>query len=98
MDTTFGRTELLSFMIGSGEMIRGFEESLLYLKKGAVARFYIPSLLAFGSQPNSDKIKPYDNIIFDIEVIEVSEKSPVQANVQTQQQSQTDTAHKSRSQ
>jgi FKBP-type peptidyl-prolyl cis-trans isomerase len=90
MDTTFGHTELLSFMIGSGEMIRGFEESLLSLKKGAVARFYIPSLLAFGSQPNSDNIKPYDNIIFDIEVIEVSEKTPLPANAQMQQQNKTD--------
>ncbi len=90
MDTTFGHAEPINFVIGSGEMVRGFEESFLLLNKGAIARFYIPSLLAYGSQPGPDKIKPYDNIIFYVEILDVSEKAPVQKPPVAQQQRNTD--------
>lgn len=80
MDSTFGHPDPLSFVVGTEGMIKGFNECALLLRKGAVARFYIPSLLAYGPQPNSDKIQPYENIIFYIEVLNVSDKAPQPTN------------------
>jgi FKBP-type peptidyl-prolyl cis-trans isomerase FkpA len=75
-DSTFGHTDPLSFTVGHGAMIPGFEEGLKFLRKGAEARFYIPSMLAYGPRPTSDKIKQFENIIFDITVTDVREKAP----------------------
>jgi FKBP-type peptidyl-prolyl cis-trans isomerase FkpA len=75
-DTTFGRTEPLEFTIGTGAMIPGFEEGLRLLRKGSEGRIYIPSLLAYGPNPGSDKIKPFESIIFDIRVLDVQLKEP----------------------
>ena len=79
VDSSFGHTELLSFVVGSvgpGSMIRGFDEGMRFLRKGAVAKIYIPSMLAYGPSPSSDKIKPYEHIMFEISVSDVSNSKP----------------------
>lgn len=81
MDSSSGHTEPLSFEVGVNGMIKGFEEGMLYLRKDAVARFYIPSMLAYGAQSGNEKIKPFESLIFDIKIVEVKNKAPEQ-NVQ----------------
>ena len=90
-DSSFGHPEPLSFVVGTGSMIKGFDEAVEFLRNGAIAKFYIPSLLAFGSNPGSDKIKPFENIIFDIRVIDVQHKAPEQTAPQASQHTRTDT-------
>lgn len=72
MDSTFGHTEPMTFTVGVGQMIRGFDEGVQGLKEGAKARIFIPSMLAYGAQPPSPQIKPYEHLIFDVEVLDVS--------------------------
>ncbi len=76
-DPTFGRTEPLRFTVGVGEMIKGFDFGLLNLKQGSKVKLYIPSMLAYGDKPQSDKIKPFEALIFDIEIILIQDKAPV---------------------
>ena len=79
VDTSFGHTEPLTFMVGSvgpGSMIRGFDECMKFLRKGSVAKIYIPSLLAYGPNPSSPKIKPLEHIMFEILVLDVKDKAP----------------------
>ncbi len=75
-DPSFGRTEPLSFTVGVGEMIRGFDLGLLNIKQGSKVKLYIPSMLAYADRPQSDKIKPYETLIFDIEIISIQDKAP----------------------
>lgn len=75
-DSTFKHTDPLPFVVSTGGMIKGFDEAMLYLKPGAVARIYIPSMLGFGGNPTSPLIKPYEHLIFDIRVHEVKDKAP----------------------
>ena len=75
-DSTFGHVGPYPFVAGTSAMIKGFDEGVLLLRKGSVARIYIPSVLAYGGQPNSPKIKPYENLIFDIEIVDVQDKAP----------------------
>lgn len=76
MDNTFNHTEPLSFLVGGSPMIKGFEEGIKGLSKGAKARLFIPSPLAYGTQSPSPDIKPNENLIFDIEVLEVADRAP----------------------
>lgn len=78
MDTSFKHTEPLSFAVGVGQMIRGFDEGVRFLGKGGAGRIYIPSTLAYGAQSPSPDIKPFENLIFDVQVLDVQEKVPAQ--------------------
>ncbi|HZH95412.1 MAG TPA: FKBP-type peptidyl-prolyl cis-trans isomerase, partial [Flavisolibacter sp.] len=69
-------TEPLSFQVGAGQMIRGLDEGIRLLKEGGRGRIYIPSTLAYGAQPPSPDIKPFENLIFDVQVVSVSDQAP----------------------
>jgi FKBP-type peptidyl-prolyl cis-trans isomerase len=75
-DSSFGHVGPMPFIAGIGGMIKGFDEAALLLRKGSVARVYIPSVLGYAGQPNSPNIKPYENLVFDIEVLDVKDKAP----------------------
>ena len=84
-DTSFGRTELLSYVAGTpNAMIKGFDEGVKSLQLGAKAKFYIPSVLAYGGNPNSPLIKPFENLIFDIEIVDVKDKMPATPAINNQ--------------
>jgi FKBP-type peptidyl-prolyl cis-trans isomerase len=78
MDTTFHHAEAYSFVVGAGQMIQGFDDGIRLLKKGGHANLYIPAVLAYGPQSPSPDIKPYENLIFEVSVVDVQDKAPVQ--------------------
>ena len=61
----------ISFVVGSGQVIKGWDEGLLLLNAGAKAKFIIPSSLAYGEQGSGDTIPPYSSLIFDVELVAV---------------------------
>jgi len=76
-DSSFQHVTPYSFRVGTvgpGGSIKGFDEGMFFMRKGTVARVYIPSMLAYGANPSSPAIKPYEHLIFDIEVIDVKDK------------------------
>lgn len=77
MDSSFHHTEPLSFVVGAGQMVRGFDEGMKFLRNGAEGRLYIPSMLGYGGNPQTPDIKPFEHIMFDIKVIDVKDKAPV---------------------
>lgn len=64
--------------IGLSRVVFGFMEGVSELSKGEKARIYIPSLLGYGPQGNPPKIKPNEVLIFEIEVLDISDKEPAQ--------------------
>jgi FKBP-type peptidyl-prolyl cis-trans isomerase FkpA len=75
-----GRTyEPISFAVGQGEVIRGWDEGLLLLNEGAKAKFIIPSTLAYGPQGAGNDIKPFSSLIFDVELVRVKPAKQVAA-------------------
>jgi FKBP-type peptidyl-prolyl cis-trans isomerase FkpA len=66
----------MSFTVGAPGMIPGFSEGAKLLRLGAKAKLYIPSMQAYGARPQSPQIKPYEILIFDIEVVDVKDKAP----------------------
>lgn len=61
--------ELLSFVVGAGTVIPGFEEGAQLMKKGEQATLIIPSSQAYGD--GMGRMKPYATLVFDIEIIDV---------------------------
>lgn len=86
MDATFNHTEPMGFTVGVGQMIKGFDEGVQLLSKGGKAKMFIPSMLAYGPQPPSPDIKPFEHLIFDVEVVDVQDKAPAQPNMPQQPQ------------
>lgn len=76
MDNSFNHTEPMGFVLGQQPMIKGFEEGLQMLNVGSKAKIYIPSSLGYGAQPNSPDIKPFEHLIFDIQVVAQLDKAP----------------------
>lgn len=67
-----------SFVMKTGEdgTIRGFEDGLKLFQKGGKGTIYIPGYLAYGKNP-PPIFKPYEHLIFDIEVPDVSDVAPI---------------------
>lgn len=61
-------------MLGN-PVIQGWNDGLKQLNKGAKAKFYVPSSLAYGSQGSGPDIKPYSILVFDIEVVDILDKT-----------------------
>ncbi len=68
-DTSLGGNPF-SFALGTGYVIKGWDEGIAYMKKGGKATLIIPSELGYGSS-GSGPIPPYSTLIFDVELIDV---------------------------
>lgn len=70
-DSSENSGQPLKFVVGQHMVIPGMEEGLLLMKKGGKATFIIPSSLAY--RDGGGRMKPYATLVFDIEVVEVSD-------------------------
>jgi len=61
--------------VGERKVIRGWDEGLMLLNKGAKATFVIPSSLAYGERGMSI-IGPYTPIVFEIELVDIIKPNP----------------------
>ena len=52
------------------ELIEGYREGLMLMKKGGKSRFFIPPHLAWGEKGTGNKIPPYAVLIFDVKLID----------------------------
>jgi FKBP-type peptidyl-prolyl cis-trans isomerase len=66
----------LVFQIGSGGVIPGLESGLSLFGKGGKGTILIPAMQAYGITGQPPVIPPYSNLIFDVEVAEVSLQAP----------------------
>jgi FKBP-type peptidyl-prolyl cis-trans isomerase FkpA len=73
MDTSKGHTDPIKVPVGQGQVIPGWEEALPYFGKGGKGKIFVPAMLAYGPQGSQGAIPPYSNLIFDIEVRDVSD-------------------------
>jgi FKBP-type peptidyl-prolyl cis-trans isomerase FkpA len=76
MGSTAVNKEPLVFQIGSGGVIPGLESGLAQFGKGGKGTILIPALQAYGIAGQPPMIPPYSNLLFDIEVTDVSLQAP----------------------
>ncbi len=76
VDPKFGHVTPFTFKLGSGQVIKGWDEGIALLNKGAKATLIIPSSMAYGSrsmpgnQNNPKGIPANSVLIFDVEMVE----------------------------
>lgn len=68
-DSSYGRGTPFPFVVGVGQVIKGWDEALTLMTVGEEARFYIPSGLAYGPCPRQGAIPPNTVLSFDIKVL-----------------------------
>lgn len=68
-DSSKDRNEPFSFPLGSGYVIRGWDEGVRGMKEGGVRRLIIPSELGYGPQGAGSAIPPNATLIFEVELL-----------------------------
>lgn len=70
-DSSHDRKEPLSFRVGSGEVIKGWDEGVVGMKVGGVRRLTIPPELAYGDKGAPPAIPPHAQLTFEVELLDV---------------------------
>jgi len=68
-DSSYDRGEPARFRVSN--VIRGWVEGLQLMQEGTTMMLYIPYDLAYGERGAGNIIKPFENLIFEVELIEV---------------------------
>jgi FKBP-type peptidyl-prolyl cis-trans isomerase FkpA len=71
IDTSFHRPDTLQFVVGRGYMMKAVDEGLKFLKPGAHANFYLPTMSAFGGATPMQKLRAYDDVILEVKLLGV---------------------------
>ena len=67
-----GPADPFKLVIGKHQAIEGWDDALRLFKKGGKGTLYIPAYLAYDQRPGPGN-KPFENLIFDIEVVDVTD-------------------------
>ena len=70
-DSSKDRGQTFNFALGSGMVIKGWDEGVVGMKEGGNRILIIPPSMAYGSRGAGGVIPPNATLIFDIELIEV---------------------------
>lgn len=69
-DSSLDRYQTFHFVLGAGNVIKGWEEGVIGMKIGGERQLRIPPELGYGAS-GSGKIPPNATLIFEIELLEV---------------------------
>ncbi len=70
-DSSVDRGQPFEFVIGTGQVIRGWDEGVASMKVGGKRRLTIPADLGYGSRGAGGAIPPNATLIFDVQLLGV---------------------------
>ncbi|CAN5154031.1 FKBP-type peptidyl-prolyl cis-trans isomerase [soil metagenome] len=70
-DASYGRGEPLSFRLGAGQVISGWDQGVAGMKIGGRRRLVIPPHLGYGDRGAGGVIKPGETLIFVVDLVGV---------------------------
>ena len=70
-DSSYDRGRQLEFVLGTGRVIKGWDQGLMGMKVGGKRELWIPAHLAYGDRQVGPYIAPNSNLKFEVELFEV---------------------------
>ena len=70
-DASYNRGEPLSFRLGTGQVIQGWDEGVTGMKVGGRRKLVIPPHLGYGDRGAGGVIKPGETLIFVVDLVDV---------------------------
>ncbi len=81
------QTNSFTFQLGQGKVISGWDEGLEAFREGGKGTLYIPGFRAYGKNPpQGSPFRPFEALIFDVEMLKVSDDMPAQEQSPVPQQ------------
>jgi peptidylprolyl isomerase len=70
-DSSISRNEPITFRLGVGQVIKGWDEGIALMKVGGKAQLVIPAALGYGEYGAGGVIPPNATLVFDVELVTV---------------------------
>lgn len=70
-DSSLDRGKPFQCVIGTGRVIKGWDQGMMGMKVGGKRKLLVPAHLAYGDRSVGAHIKPNSNLTFEIELLEV---------------------------
>jgi len=70
-DSSWSRGKPFQCVIGTGRVIKGWDQGLMGMQVGGTRKLFVPAHLAYGERSMGAHIKPGSDLYFEIELLEV---------------------------
>ena len=71
-DSSLDRNQPFQFVLGKGQVIRGWDEGVQGMKVGGKRKLIIPSQLGYGAAGAGGVIPPNATLVFEVELLEIN--------------------------